>query len=263
MRRDGKEITTKHIILSFQLHKLPTTIKAGYLNCHVRPYVPNPRRCFKCQHFGHGSQVCRGQETCPKCSGTDHPAESCRYQVRCANCKGDHPVYSRSCPRLKDEKEILRIKAEQNISYKDAKAQAEFRKKGTFSEVVRRGVAPQRRSVETQTAGPPPYTPPQKDGETEVSPSPSVSITSPMPAAASAEVACTASVWDGLLKDPSQVPVVNMELDDEDRASQKSSSSLPGTFSQSKEKRERSSGRGRGNRPTDQQNQPPPRVLPP
>ncbi|XP_064482541.1 uncharacterized protein LOC135395232 [Ornithodoros turicata] len=263
MRRDGKEISTKHIVLSFELHKLPTTIKAGYLNCHVRPYVPNPRRCFKCQRFGHGSQVCRGQETCPKCSGTDHPAESCRNQVRCANCKGDHPVYSRSCPRWKDEKEILRIKAEQNVSYKDAKAQAEFRKKGTFSEVVRRGVAPQRRSVETQTAGPPPYTPPQRDEDTEVSPSPSVSITSPMPAAASAEVACTASVWDGLLKDPSQIPVVNMELDDEDRASQKSSSSLPGTFSQSKEKRERSSGRGRGNRPTDQQKQPPPRVLPP
>ncbi|XP_064460269.1 uncharacterized protein LOC135370454 [Ornithodoros turicata] len=129
MRRNGTEIATKHIVLSFQLHKLPTTIKAGYINCHVRPYIPNPRRCFKCQRFGHGSQVCRGQATCPKCAGTDHAAESCEKDVRCANCKGNHPVYSRSCPRWKEEKDILKVKVTQNLSYRDAKAQVEFSKR--------------------------------------------------------------------------------------------------------------------------------------
>ncbi|XP_064462077.1 uncharacterized protein LOC135372384 [Ornithodoros turicata] len=52
MRRDGKEIPTKHIILCFKLHKLPDTIKAGYLSCNVRAYIPNPSRCYKCQRFG-------------------------------------------------------------------------------------------------------------------------------------------------------------------------------------------------------------------
>ncbi|XP_064464134.1 uncharacterized protein LOC135375334 [Ornithodoros turicata] len=205
MRRDGKEMQTKHIVLSFQLHRLPETIKVGYLNFHVRPYVPNPRR----QRFGHGSQVCSGQETCPKCSGNGHTPESCENTVRCANCKGDHPVYSRSCPRWKEEKEILRIKAEQNISCQAAKAQTEFARKGTFSEVARRGVAPPRKSVETQTSGCLPQTPQQKGGDTRVSPPAPMSPGSTLAcqahtkeiATASSDVDGTVSVWDGPCRD--------------------------------------------------------------
>ncbi|XP_064461572.1 uncharacterized protein LOC135371448 [Ornithodoros turicata] len=131
MRRDGKDIPTRHIVLSFQLHRLPQTIKAGYLNCHV----------------------CRGQATCPKCAGMDHSAESCANEVRCANCKGSHPVYSRSCPRWQEEKETLKMKVTQHISYREAKTQVEFARKGTYSEVVRRGVAPLRKSVESRLLG--------------------------------------------------------------------------------------------------------------
>ncbi|GFX67731.1 RNA-directed DNA polymerase from mobile element jockey [Trichonephila clavipes] len=39
----------KILILTFNSPKLPSNIKAGYLNCKVRPYIPNPLRCFKCQ----------------------------------------------------------------------------------------------------------------------------------------------------------------------------------------------------------------------
>ncbi|XP_064464573.1 uncharacterized protein LOC135375865 [Ornithodoros turicata] len=170
MRRDGKEIPTKHIILSFKLHKLPDTIKAGYLSCNVRAYIPNPSRCYKCQRFGHGSQVCRGQPVCAKCSGKDHSSESCSNDFQCANCKGNHPVYSRSCPCWKEEKQILKLKTEQNITYSAAKAQLAFQKKGTFSDVVRRGVAPLRVSVETQTSGAPLHTPQHKERDNEGSP---------------------------------------------------------------------------------------------
>ncbi|GFW56329.1 uncharacterized protein TNCV_2088381 [Trichonephila clavipes] len=47
--------------------KLPSNIKAGYLNCKLRPYIPNPLRCFKCQRFGHSQNSCRGQLTCSRC----------------------------------------------------------------------------------------------------------------------------------------------------------------------------------------------------
>ncbi|XP_064475390.1 uncharacterized protein LOC135389255 [Ornithodoros turicata] len=154
MRRDSKEIPTKHVVLSFQLHTLPTTIHAGYLNCNVRHYVPNPRRCFKCQRFGHGSQTCRGQTTCAKCAGKDHESPTCENAVKCINCSGSHPAYSRSCPQWKDEKGILKVKVEQNLSYTAAKAQVAFSRKGSYSEVMRRGVAPPRKSVETQTESP-------------------------------------------------------------------------------------------------------------
>ncbi|GFS92976.1 hypothetical protein TNCV_1886281 [Trichonephila clavipes] len=47
---------------------LPQTIKAGYLNCKIRPYIPNPLRCFKCQRFGHSQTSSRGQLTCSMCT---------------------------------------------------------------------------------------------------------------------------------------------------------------------------------------------------
>ncbi|XP_064461815.1 uncharacterized protein LOC135371790 [Ornithodoros turicata] len=272
IRRDGKEIPTKHIILSFKLHSLPSSIKAGYLNCNVRAYVPNPRRCFKCQRFGHSSQVCRGHPVCPKCAGKDHTPETCNNGFHCANCEGNHPVYSRSCPRWKDEKQIIRIKTEQNLTYKAAKAQLDFAKKGSFSDVVRRGVAPPRRSVETQTCfqetETPLHTPQQDVGDTQVPPTLPVANQETghnKGATTSSKVDGAQSVWDGNLKVPSQISH-SMDVDEDDCMSQKSSSSvssLPG-----KEKRERrDKGRGRGskpNAPSNEQRRPvPQRVLPP
>ncbi|CAN7989030.1 unnamed protein product, partial [Ixodes hexagonus] len=44
VRRDGQEKPTKHLILTFEMHALPSTVKAGYLNCRVRPFIPNLQR---------------------------------------------------------------------------------------------------------------------------------------------------------------------------------------------------------------------------
>lgn len=93
-KREGTEVKTKHLILTFERHTLPVLVKAGYLNCRVRPYVPNPQRCFRCQRFGHGSRSCRRKETCAKCGSHDHVADICENEVCCANCKGPHPAYS-------------------------------------------------------------------------------------------------------------------------------------------------------------------------
>ncbi|GFT83058.1 hypothetical protein TNCV_3464981 [Trichonephila clavipes] len=35
--------------LALMLPNLPTSFKAGYLNCKIRPYIPNPLHGFKCQ----------------------------------------------------------------------------------------------------------------------------------------------------------------------------------------------------------------------
>ncbi|GFU68795.1 uncharacterized protein TNCV_2576561 [Trichonephila clavipes] len=53
IRRDGQVVNTKHLILTFACPDLPQFITAGYLRCSVRPYIPNPLRCFQCQRFGH------------------------------------------------------------------------------------------------------------------------------------------------------------------------------------------------------------------
>ncbi|GFW10539.1 uncharacterized protein TNCV_893341 [Trichonephila clavipes] len=78
IKKDASIIPTKHIILTFNSPKLPTTIKAGYLNCKIRPYIPNPLRCFKFQRFGHSQTAFRGQLTCSRCASVGHASPDCK-----------------------------------------------------------------------------------------------------------------------------------------------------------------------------------------
>ncbi|GFW57109.1 uncharacterized protein TNCV_1116371 [Trichonephila clavipes] len=120
--KDGKTITSPLFILTFSKHTLPENILIGYLNIKIRPYIPNPLRCFRCQSYGHGTASCRGAATCNKCSSTEHASEACTTESRkCANCKGEHAAYSKICPKWQQEKEIQRIKVLENISYSEAK----------------------------------------------------------------------------------------------------------------------------------------------
>ena len=103
IRRDGNQLPTRSIILTFASRKLPTSIKVGYLNCPVRPYVPNPMRCFKCQRYGHSQPSCRSSSiVCARCSEIGHDSKECNKEVKCFNCKGPHASYSRECEVWKD-----------------------------------------------------------------------------------------------------------------------------------------------------------------
>ncbi|XP_037572324.1 uncharacterized protein LOC119454478 [Dermacentor silvarum] len=150
IRRDNKEIRTKNVVLTFASTTLPTAVKASYLYLRVRPYIPNPRRCFRCQRYGHGSQSCRGNPTCVKCGQNDHDDEQCTNPLQCINCKGPHAAYSRSCPEWKKEKEIITLKTKRNISYQEARKRMAFTQKGSYAQAVQRGQAPQMVSVGTQ-----------------------------------------------------------------------------------------------------------------
>ncbi|GFT13430.1 uncharacterized protein TNCV_3200611 [Trichonephila clavipes] len=70
----------------------------AYIRCPVRPYIPNPLRCFQCQRFDIQKQSCRGQPTCSRCAEVGHDSADCKAKERCVNCKGDHSSFSRSCP---------------------------------------------------------------------------------------------------------------------------------------------------------------------
>ncbi|GBN93802.1 hypothetical protein AVEN_219924-1 [Araneus ventricosus] len=122
IKRDGKLIPTQHVILTFSTTELPRSIKAGYLNCPVKQYIPNPVRCFKCQKFGHSQQACKGSKICAKCSISGHDSADCiSVDAKCRNCQGPHPAFSRSCPQWALEKEILTTKIRKNISFAEAR----------------------------------------------------------------------------------------------------------------------------------------------
>ncbi|XP_055932813.1 uncharacterized protein LOC129962838 [Argiope bruennichi] len=121
IRRDGQLLNTKHLILTFTSSKLPDHIKAGYMRLAVRPYVPNPLRCFKCQRFGHSKSSGRGTLTCARCAEVGHDSTDCIAQEKCVNCKGEHTSFSRNCFAWKQEKGIISTKVKNQISYQEAR----------------------------------------------------------------------------------------------------------------------------------------------
>ncbi|GFX53840.1 uncharacterized protein TNCV_1597861 [Trichonephila clavipes] len=77
IKKDSSLFPTKHLILTFNSPKLPSTFKAGYLNCKMRPYIPKPLCCLKGQRFGHSQTSCCGQLTCSRCATVGHSSTDC------------------------------------------------------------------------------------------------------------------------------------------------------------------------------------------
>ena len=93
----------------------------------MEPYIPLPRRCFKCQRFGHGARTCRATEDVyPLYSGTGHKQEACpnKESPTCPDCKGTHSAANKECPEFITEKRALEIQAESHCTISAAREQA-------------------------------------------------------------------------------------------------------------------------------------------
>lgn len=121
-RRDGdKVIATGLFVLTFDVPMQPTHVNAGYERIEVREYIPNPRRCFNCQRYGHGAKTCTKQGTCGTCSEPQHAPTSCVRPVLCPNCQEQHPAWDRKCKVFKQEYDIQRIQTTLRISNYEAR----------------------------------------------------------------------------------------------------------------------------------------------
>ena len=118
-RRLGK---TDTIVLSFSVDGLPERIFIGFRSVPVRPYVPEPLRCYKCHMFGHVSTKCNRGVRCGRCGDGKHDSNHCSAaSPKCPNCRGEHPAWSRGCDEYKKEKEIGRIRLRQGVSFQEAR----------------------------------------------------------------------------------------------------------------------------------------------
>lgn len=109
-------------ILTFNLSHLPTKIDCGYQQLEVREYIPNPRRCFNCQRYGHGAKHCKQRQgTCGKCAEPQHLPAECIQPTTCPNCRNDHPAWDRACPMFQQELNIQRIQTTKRISNFEAR----------------------------------------------------------------------------------------------------------------------------------------------
>ena len=152
--RDGKEIKTNTLILTFNLPKIPSSLKICYLNVPVTEYVPNPIRCYKCQTFGHTSNKCKKSEICARCSETGHYDKTCNKAFKCINCKENHAAYSKKCPIYKKEYDIPNIRVKKTVSFFEARKlynQTHGQKDMNFANVVKNPVHVTSVSVSTQS----------------------------------------------------------------------------------------------------------------
>ena len=103
------------------MKKGPEKIFIGYMCYGVRPYVPPPLRCFKCQRFGHVGAVCKGKQRCGRCGG-DHEYGKCEEgaKLQCCNCGGEHSSAYRGSGVSKTTEEVQRARVAQGIGYAEA-----------------------------------------------------------------------------------------------------------------------------------------------
>ena len=119
----GDRVRTGSVVLSFT-GELPEYVYLGCLRFKVKPYIPQPTRCAKCQGYGHIAAHCRRQVRCVRCgeghSVTDCPIKDDLTQAVCVNCKGQHSAAFKGCSKYQEVSKALKISVTQKVSYRDA-----------------------------------------------------------------------------------------------------------------------------------------------
>lgn len=108
-------------IVTFALPEVPSKMKAGYLELDVRPFVPDPIRCFRCQGYGHMRTSCREVAMCGRCAQEEHAPALCTSGIKCLNCGKAHVSWSKKCRSYIAEYEVQKIKVYEKVSFAEAK----------------------------------------------------------------------------------------------------------------------------------------------
>ena len=139
----GNIVKTGNMIITFQ-DEVPEHVYIGCLRYRVRPYIPQPMRCMKCQGFGHTATHCKRHARCVRC-GQGHSVEYCPVkddlaQAVCVNCKGHHSAAFKGCSKYQEVSKALKVSVQNKVSYRDALMQVKsgvLQRAGDESEIGR------------------------------------------------------------------------------------------------------------------------------
>lgn len=96
---------TRQVLVTLRGPLTPSLTLGNWGTFYLRPYTPEPLRCYRCQKFGHHQANCFRQAVCGICSGK-HSTDTClsKYKAkeavthRCPNCGQAHHAWNRACP---------------------------------------------------------------------------------------------------------------------------------------------------------------------
>ena len=141
VKKGHEYVETNMLLLTFNTVVPPKTVKIFYQIINVELYVPNPLRCFNCQKFGHHEDKCPVDpgSVCERCGmgNRDHHTNHCKNPTKCVNCGGEHLSRSNECATWKKEKEIMKLKVTNNLTYPEARKLLEQKPEFSFSQVVK------------------------------------------------------------------------------------------------------------------------------
>ena len=156
-KREGNEHVKTHLyIITFDRPSIPKEVKIGFNKCEVALYIPNPRRCFNCQRYGHASNNCQQDTRCVTCGKKGHERgdDLCDKIKKCYHCEQGHESSSRECPQYKLEKIIIEDKTKNNLTFKQARDRTYSTNPHLVSLIPRLQNNNNKRSYKTVTAQP-------------------------------------------------------------------------------------------------------------
>lgn len=99
------QMDTRQVLVTLRGDLPPSLTLGNWGTFYLRPYVPEPLRCYRCQRFGHHQAACERPMVCGMCSGP-HTTSICltKYKAKqeirhkCPNCSGSHHAWNPNCP---------------------------------------------------------------------------------------------------------------------------------------------------------------------
>lgn len=142
-KRGGMIKNTRSFILTLNELNVPPYIKIGFLRIATRPYYPRPTRCFKCLQYGHISKTCNEDKRCFNCSEVFH-GDDCDRDTKCLNCidqeEKQHRPGSFKCPVWQKENKIIRLRVDQNLSFREAKQKVEKSESTSYADAAKKNL---------------------------------------------------------------------------------------------------------------------------
>lgn len=136
-----KYVPTKTVLVTFKSQNLPKYIEINHVIFAVETYIEKVVLCYNCYRYGHLGKHCKSAPRCLKCK-RNHQTNACLEATspQCFYCNGSHFTNAvTECPEFKRQKEIKKLMAQTNLSYKDA---SEKTPKHTYADTLKTNPIP-------------------------------------------------------------------------------------------------------------------------